>query len=400
MRFGNTPRLCLLALGILPTAFCGCSSNDGGSAFANGSGIAGTGTMAGGSGGSTGSLSGSTTGIGPTTGTGAGSGGSTIAPDAACAREGTVNIPTDVLILQDKSGSMTCLATDEFCQSGVGTPSRWDATSMAINDFCTSPLATMNGVAVGLVFFGVQSASTAACSTCSCNAADYAVPAVPIAALPGNASMIASAIAATPPSGDTPTVPALQGAINYAKAYGMQGKRSAAVLLVTDGLPTGCGSYNTPAGAAQVAADGYNGTPQISTYVVGMGNVAALDAIALAGSGGMQHFIPTMGDVAGAITRALQQITGQVSCAYTIPQVAVDPRKVYVQITVGSGGMPEDVSYVDSAAQCTAQGGWYYDNPTTPTKIILCPQTCDAVRSDPVHGGVDVLYGCPGMPPR
>jgi len=379
----------------------GCASNNGGSSFATGSGNAATGATGTGSGGNTGSPSGSTTGIGPTTGTGTSSGGSSnIAPDAACAREGTINIPTDVLILQDKSGSMTCLATDDFCQTGMGTPSRWDATSMAINNFCTSPLATMNGVAVGLIFFGIQSAQTAACSTCSCNQADYAIPAVPIAPLPGNASLIANAIAMTSPSGDTPTVPSLQGAINYAKAYTQQGKRTAAVLLVTDGLPTGCGSYNTPAGAAQVAADAYNGIPQISTYVVGMGNVAALDAIALAGSGGMQHFIPTMGDVAGAITRALQQITGQVSCAYTIPQVAVDPRKVYVQISVGLGGMPQDVNYVDSAAQCTALGGWYYDNPVTPTKILLCPQTCDAVRADPIHGAVDVLYGCPGMPPR
>src|SRR6185436_8843423 len=106
--------------------------------------------------------------------------------------------------------------------------------------------------------------------------------------------------------------------------------------------------------------------------------------------------------VAGALANALTQITGMITCTYTIPMVAgrpVDPTKVNVQITVGAGGMGQNVGKVANMAACGALGGWYYDNDAAPTQILLCPQTCDAVKADQ-NSSVDVLYGCPSRPPQ
>src|SRR5690606_24146675 len=56
----------------------------------------------------------------------------------------------------------------------------------------------------------------------SCLVGDYAVADVPIAALPGNASAIVGSINAQDPFGNTPTGPALQGAIDQAEAFNQQ----------------------------------------------------------------------------------------------------------------------------------------------------------------------------------
>ena len=128
------------------------------------------------------------------------------------------------------------------------------------------------------------------------------------------------------------------------------------------------------------------------------GDTAALEEIALAGSGGMGHFIPTAGDVVGTLTTALTSISGMVTCNYAIP-AGSNPALVNVQITVGQTGMPTDIGKVADLAACGPPGGWYYDNNITPTQIILCPQTCDPVQMT-ANSGVEVLYGCPSEPPK
>jgi hypothetical protein len=48
---------------------------------------------------------------------------------------------------------------------------------------------------------------------------------------------------------------------------------------------------------------------------------------------------------------------------------------------------------VPTSADCTNAGGWYYDNPAAPTKVILCPATCMTVQADS-NAKVDVQFGC------
>ena len=69
-----------------------------------------------------------------------------------------------------------------------------------------------------------------------------------------------------------------------------------------------------------------------------------------------------------------------------------DPMLVNVQYAI-SGGSPETLYYVDSAVNCDTEGGWYYDNPVSPTQIIVCPATCRVVEAAP-DVSVEFQYGC------
>ena len=347
----------------------------------SGTGIVITGTAGSGSG------SGSGTGGPGSTGTG------TIAPDAACAQQAADSsaIPTDIFIMLDRSGSMNCPASDDTCDNPPRTlthPTRWEAVTTAINGFVNA--GANAGIGVGIGFFSLPDL---------CGGA-YATPAVAIAPLPGSAGPISNAIAGMMPGGNTPTVPALEGAITYAKAYtqGTAG-RSAAVVFVTDGLPNGCNS--TIPAAAMLATAAYGGMPQIKTYVVGLGAVASLDQIALAGSGGAVHYFPATGDVATSLGAALKTISGAISCDYTIPMNGmINPLSVNVQVSVG-GGPQQTIGYAGTMAQCAASGGWFYDNAQAPTKITLCSQTCDPLKAT-MNSKVQLIYGCqtvgPGVP--
>ncbi len=86
----------------------------------------------------------------------------------------------------------------------------------------------------------------------------------------------------------------------------------------------------------------------------------------------------------------------QVACELNVPSPVtgtLDPNQVNVKYQMG--GTPPGVTLpqVSDAAACTAAGGWYYDNPTTPTKITLCPSTCTEVQAD-ATANVSVEIGC------
>ena len=48
---------------------------------------------------------------------------------------------------------------------------------------------------------------------------------------------------------------------------------------------------------------------------------------------------------------------------------------------------------VMNVGQCGPNGGWYYDNPTTPTMINLCPASCQKAQSDP-GSKIEIVLGC------
>jgi hypothetical protein len=116
----------------------------------------------------------------------------------------TMQIPTDFFVLQDKSESMLCSAAAPSCTSIVigdtTPPTRWDAVVEAMGIFVNAA----EGKGVGIGFFDQPTDAAE-----SCNAADYAMPVVPIA--PGNGQRISSAVAAIRPSGGNAILPALQG---------------------------------------------------------------------------------------------------------------------------------------------------------------------------------------------
>ncbi len=244
-----------------------------------------------------------------------------------------------------------------------------------------------------------------------CETAPYAQPAVEVATLPGAAQAVVTSITAHMPDGATPTGPALQGALTHAKALATANPtHRVIVVLATDGLPTEC----SPLAIGQVAAlatTAAQGAPSIATFVIGvfapqeMATAQSnLDALAAAGNTGKAFIINTNQDVTTGFLGALNAIrTTALTCEYGIPHPdggELDYSAVNVRFTNGAGQM-STIGYAGSAGGCTAAGGWYYDVPLAngarPSKIEICPSTCDSFKADTL-GQVNILFGCQTIP--
>jgi hypothetical protein len=350
-------------------------------------------------------------GINPTGGVGGagGQGGGGIDnADAACAaeRRDSQGVPVDLFFMVDKSTSMYCpVGPGDMCLNGVpqppGTATRWTAVTDALKAFVSSP--STEGIGAGIGFFPVAGAAPG--STALCAATDYVAPAVAIGPLPGAAMPIVTAIGNQMLSPGTPTTPALQGALEYAKGYATATpNRSAAVVLTTDGQPSLC-APNSIETASAAATAALAGTPSIKTYVIGVGpSLDNLNQIAVAGGTSQAYLVDTGMDVVAQLTAALKTIANPITCDYAIPMTPGKPLDfglVDVEISVGSAGVPVRVGKVADAGACTTTGGWYYDMnpPATPTMIKLCPQSCDPIRAT-AGSTLKVLIGCaPVVPP-
>ncbi len=269
-------------------------------------------TLDGGAGGSGGTSStGGSGGQGAGGATGGSGGTGTGGSDAGCTKK-----PLDIMVLLDRSGSMT-------------TDNRWTALQKGL-----SVLSTSGAAGAGLQFLPLVGSGTAPSScqtdpdcgnfapcfggTCigdgsSCTVADYATPAVGIAALPAVMTQINASLAGTSPNGNTPMQPALTGTLDYAQSFAKSHtSQSVTVLMITDGEPTGCtgNDINTVSAAAAAA---YNGTPSIKTWVMGIGTVANLDMVAQAG-GTQNAFVGTSTDPTTALDAAVAAIVADVPC--------------------------------------------------------------------------------------
>lgn len=326
-----------------------------------------------------------------------GSGGDACASDTY----GGKQLPLDMYIMMDRSGSMQ------------GT--NWSAVTSAITTFVQSPES--DGIGVGIQFFPAEDPGVsclfppcpAGCvpfgNLCipqdSCDPNDYLPPAVNIAPLPGVGSAIIAAMNATGPGGGTPTMPALQSAAQVMTAYAAANPtRKVIIVLASDGEPSGCEEdINQIANVAAVAAS-FN--PPVITYAIGIGNIGALNTIAQAGGSGQAIAVDT-GSGAQDFLDAMNEIRGQaLGCEYLMPtptEGEADPDKLNVRYTPEGAG-EEVFPRVTDASQCQGQPGWYYDNPTDPTKIILCPASCDRVKN--LGGSVNIELGCEQIvaPPR
>lgn len=339
---------------------------------------------------------------------GSGSGGTL----QGCATESHTGelVPVDMFVMLDRSGSM---------QDG----GKWGAVTGAIQQFVDLP--NLDKLGMGIAFFPTMPATPVPTGPCtwptpcatyyectpgfnlcpgdpalpiapndSCVATDYQTPVVPIADLPGVGAGIKAAIAAQQPEGAiTPIAPALEGAIDYATMWAQQHTdRVTVAVLATDGEPTGC-VPNGVDSAAAYAEEGLNSTPSVKTFVIGVGDLSALNAIAQAG--GTDQVIPVSTGNAGAdFLKALDEIRGAISCQYLLPVAQsgnVDPNKVNLGWTP-EGGDQEVIPQVPNAGACQGAPGWYYDNPADPKQVLLCPATCDLISNS--KGTLDVVFGC------
>jgi hypothetical protein len=313
----------------------------------------------------------------------AGNGGSGF---AECAKESAKADlrPLDLYIVLDRSGSM------------VGT--RWPAVTSALSAFAKDPGAT--GLAAGIQFFPLAEEAKV------CKYEAYAVPAVTIGALPENAAAIDASLAKneppkavgnpTLPTLNTPTLPALQGAYDFARTWATDHPdRTVVVLLATDGEPNACGS--TVDNAAQVAKNALAASPSIPTFVVGVGKeLASLDQVAAAGGSEKAILVDAeAADTQAQFKAALEKVRGTaLPCSLAIPKATgtIDPKLVNVK-TTSAGGMDTYLGGVADEAACGADGvGWYYDDPAKPTEVLLCPTSCQTVRAS--AASLDIVFGC------
>ncbi len=343
--------------------------------------------------------------------------------------------PVNIVFMIDKSGSMGDQDVDgdgmfDGPNEWQNTLYRWDPVKEALIAFFTDPGA--EGLEASLEFFPNGTQPTGP-DTGACRIAEYQYPAAPMTPLDDETGrqMLISRLENTTPSGGTPTLPALQGAIEYARQTMQENPGSkSVVVLVTDGEPgigrteegvtykEKCFCYGEPgcpdqdeipyvAQAASAAKD-----EGILTYVIGMGEAdpANLDTIAYAGAD-QPAFIVSTGDpdqTRSMFASALASIRSvQAPCEIEIPAPpegeSFDKEKVNVEFATASGAT--NLAYAGPLA--AAEGGlaacpdvnsatpwyWTYDNEEDPTKIILCDSACNATQGDET-GRVNVKYGC------
>ncbi len=392
-----------------------------------------------------GSSSGGTTSIIPLDGSDGATGGTSGSsdPDAACASStATAMLKTvNMMIMFDRSGSMNlCGDSTESggppCADPDTKSTRWLLTSKALANFVKDPQAadlrvalrffpddnptpgcdgyadqgTMTG-GMGMGFGGAPGgvagspAGTAGAGP-NCDANACTQPLVDIGPLTADAApmdaqeqKILDAIqSSTPPDSTTvtrnpgtPTSPALQGAANWATAYAAaHPNEKTVIVLITDGNPSGCDT--NPTNIANIAATA--NTAGVSTYVIGVGgfNSTVLNQIAAAGGTKTAFTVSASMDSSTELLSQLVAIKGQaLKCELDVPKSdtagkEIDPNFIQVAYETGPDGMrmTTDLGFVTGADKCGAapEKDWYFDNPTAPTQIILCPAACDSIKAD------------------
>ncbi len=293
-------------------------------------------------------------------------------------------VPVDVFMIMDRSQSMG------LAVQGTNT-TRWEALHAAVQSFTENPKAA--DIRAGIGFFSLSGTGD---DTLDCNPSSFAAPSVPLALISENGPELVAAMDRVTPGGLTPTVPALQGAISYARSSAQANRgRATAVVLVTDGFPTQCD--NEPDHISQAALTGYQSPEHIRTFVIGVGDVAKFNLDNYARSGGTKSaYLTDAGDVTTTFVSALNNITNRaLACEYQLPPppegMKLDTTKVQVVYTPASGD-PEEVPSIPSLSDCAKNpnGGWYYDDIDSPSKISVCPCTCSRLQA----GRVDVRLGC------
>ncbi len=295
--------------------------------------------------------------------------------------------PVNLYFIVDKSGSM-----------GGG---KWTGTTDALKAFFQDPGSA--GIGAALEYFALSSGGSYGdgCGV-TCSATPCSNPMVPLGKLTAQSApadtqeqSLVNALGLVSPGGMTPTYPALDGALTWAKNnQTADPNQQYVVVLVTDGVPTVCDTSIND--IAALAGNAYINN-SIRTYTIAMdgADVAALDQIAKEGGTGSAFVISgtNSNNVQQQMISAFQAIAGQnVSCSFPLPnQGQFDPNDATVTYTASSGSTTT-LPQVQSSANCGA--GWYYDNNTNPTTITLCKQTCTLVQAD-AGAKVAVQLGCP-----
>jgi hypothetical protein len=308
----------------------------------------------GGAGGSSGGVGGDIVGAGGDVPIGTGSGGS------SCGAPQTVALmpsAPDVLIMMDRAASMNDAVDGTTCPGGCGANSKWWLLSSAVE----SLVAQNPQIDWGLAFYG---------SDDSCDAGQRGY----VAAGPGTASAITSALAATTPGGEAPTGGAIMSAVGDLQVP-IDG-HSKYILLVSDGH-SGCGGDDTTqAAAAATCIDIARMQSQMPTLVLGPAPgvdgvaVAALSQWAASGGavppGGAAYYTPA--DVRPGF--GVSVLTS--GCGLALANLPLGLTDIAVTLTMTDGTLvrvPQDPT-----------NGWSYSG-SSATAIVLLGTYCADVMA-------------------
>ncbi len=328
---------------------------------------------------------GSSSGVGGFTGSsGSGDGGF---DTCASASDEAKLVPVNMYILFDKSGSM----------AGV----KWSQTTAAVQSFFEDPGSA--GLRVALRFFP-DGACDSSCKISACATPKVALGELTELSAPTDTheQALFDAFVGVLPSGGTPLSAALSGGYLWAEGVLQQHpSEKAVVVLVTDGKPEDCDTSESNIAASAAAAYTDRG---IITFAIGLegSSTSLMTALAMKGGSGEAVFVDTDG-AKEQLSKALSEIReSTVACEYNLPTEAggedVDPALVNMLYTPGGETESITIGQVADASACNPQvGGWYYDDPVNPKRLILCASSCGAIRSD-TGGKIDILFGCSTVP--
>ncbi len=291
-------------------------------------------------------------------------------------------VPLAMIVLLDRSGSMD--------------GDKWTSATKAIRSFADR--AEVVGMQMGVQFFPPLAGAD------ECNASGYKNLAVPIAKLPDNVLAINQKLTSATVSGGTPMRAGLEGSIAAMQDFlAKSSPHEGVVILVTDGDPTSCGNV---ANVASVAASGANppsGAQRVRTFAVGMAGAtfSNLDQIAASGGGDPKAFDVSGANAGDALLAALDKVRmSAIGCELVLPlpppeKGKLDLDSVEVKFNPGANDPEVRIRRVADASGCGGTtGGFYYDDPANPSRVVLCPASCQQVRGAPVEAKLDLVFGC------
>jgi hypothetical protein len=404
-----------LVVGFLVAGLCGCGfksagtvgavtgaggASSGGSDGSGGSGSGGNGSGGHvGSGGESGSGSGGWDASGGNGFFGSGGGGGDVgfvdaSPNCGQTSVTVTPVPPDILIVQDRSLSMTDNTMDKACDGGIGGPgmpgngnghcgatSKWALVTAALNQVVQQTETKVNW---GLMFLGAEPTQ--------CGAAT--APVVDVG--PSNFSAIQAALTGETFSGllGTPTGPVMNNAVKY--LTGLTDPNPKYLLLATDGEPNCAGGSNTlnvtdDVGAENAVTAAY--TAGFPTFVVGIATTTdatasnALNAMAV--NGGEAQTGAATQYYAVSDTATLVSVLGQIlgkALSCTIPLTGVNGSldKVAVSAKDANGNTIEIMQ--------DPTNGWSYTD-ANKTAIILNGDSCTNLQSV-TYTDFQFIYTC------
>ncbi|HWA77471.1 MAG TPA: vWA domain-containing protein [Polyangiaceae bacterium] len=376
----------------LAIAVSACSNDDGsptiigpnGTGGVNGGGAASSGGSIGTSGGSTPTGTGGGLVFG---GNNAGGGGGTDSGGTCASQSAKAEVlPVYLAFAFDVSGSM-----GQGDQPWHDRTLKWDPVTAATKAFFTDPASA--GLSASVTFF------PAASNKCTDGA--YMTPDVPMTPLPSPAHGAAiDMIGSQTWRGGTPTLNVMHGVIANVRQAAMTTPGRYVIVLVTDGYPQGCNDNEITSVANVVSA--VAGT--IPTYVIGVANppiqgapdtVTNLTQVAMAGGTDHAYIIDTGNPTQTAATfkATIDSIRGAaISCDAKIPPAPTGSTfdKQKVAVTYTSSGAMTPLTY---DASCMMANSWHYDDAANPQHVVLCPNTCTTIQSDP-NGALSVEFSC------